>query len=126
MLDRTNWVINVPDYRAMSPEQKIAFRERIVRHAHWERSELIRSMTAQMFAALGRAAAAGISALARRLGQWRADYAKRLANREAVARLMELDETTLRDIGVRRSEIESIVRYREGDVTRRQRDRHAA
>jgi uncharacterized protein YjiS (DUF1127 family) len=123
MLDRTGWNPGSSDYRTLSPEQKYLFRQELIRRAHAQRAELMRRLIGKPFTALGKALAAGAVKL---LAKWRADYAIARAKRDAVSRLMKLDDSTLKDIGVARSEIQSIVQLREQDETRRQREPRAA
>ncbi len=126
MLDRINGDFGPLDFQALSREQQVLYRERIVRQANTERAAFISALVGRMFKSLAKRFAASIAGTAAKLTRWRADYAVMRTNRAAVTRLMALDDGMLRDIGVRRSEIESIVHLRGRDETRRQRERRAA
>jgi uncharacterized protein YjiS (DUF1127 family) len=107
----------------LSPQDWDLLRRRAIERAHRTRSELMKALVGRFFTAVGRgvseAARAGSVALAR----WRS----RRRDRAAIARLQSLDDYVLKDIGIQRTEIESVVHAHGNDGTRaRREDRLAA
>jgi uncharacterized protein YjiS (DUF1127 family) len=108
------------DYRNLTPEQWEQAKRRIMRCAQAARTRALRELPGAglraMRAAVGggydlvRALAAVLTARAQR---WWAGYVARRARRAAVRELAALDDRTLKDIGITRSEIASVVFGRE-------------
>src|SRR6266566_1599160 len=98
------------DYKGLPPEQWDRLRRQAMHRAHLARGRALRAAAAS---ALIRAVAAATIAAARKW--WRA-YALWRERKAAVRELHALDDRTLRDIGVNRSEIEWVVYGR--DATR--------
>src|SRR5262245_57192182 len=83
----------------MTPEQQLRVRRRIVTQARLARDRALRELLRRPLQPLWHAACT----------LWRAT-AKALARRRAVRELRALDDRSLRDIGLGRSEIEAAVR----------------
>lgn len=129
MLDRTNWDFSPVNYWNLPPEQQQLVREKILRRAHKERAEFIGRVVRGLLAMLAKSFTASLARVTANVTRWRGINASWRSDRAMVRRLMALDEPTLRDIGIRRAEIESIVHFGDRDMSRRQRggrDRHAA
>ena len=109
------------DYRALSPEAWIAFRDSVIDRARRERSIALGAAIKRMARAIGRSAFFAADAVHR---GWLAFVAWQTARRD-IATLGALDDGTLKDIGLRRSEIESIVRKPQ-DPTRHEHLKKAA
>jgi uncharacterized protein YjiS (DUF1127 family) len=93
------------EHRPLSPEQWGLLKEHVTTRVQRERSEALRR-------ALGSIVTAGQAAirLARRTaGRWSAAYARWRERRAAVHELSGLDDRTLKDLGLHRSEIESVI-----------------
>ena len=108
-------------HRAMTPAQWAAFKEGIIRGARLDRSKALAALVNRVLRAIGAAAAASGAQLA---AIWMG-YAAWRAARGDFAALSALDDSTLKDIGIARSEIESIVR-KPNDPTRHQHLKKAA
>ena len=87
------------DYRSLTSLEKDAFRKLVVRRAEAARGELIRNAFRALWSGLRTLVASG----------WTA-YQTRRQQRIAAAELNGLDDLTLRDLGISRSEIGAIVR----------------
>jgi uncharacterized protein YjiS (DUF1127 family) len=87
------------DYRSLTPHQKEAFRKLVIRRAEVARGEVVRNAFRSLWSGF-RGLAAGV---------WSA-YLARRRMRIAAAELNSLDDRTLRDLGISRSEIGAIVR----------------
>ena len=114
------------DHRALSPHDWDVLRRRAIERAHRTRSELAKALARQLIAAIRQglidAVNAGIAALA----HWRSSLAANRDDRAAIARLHALDDCALKDIGIRRTEIESIVHAHGNDDTRARRNERMA
>jgi uncharacterized protein YjiS (DUF1127 family) len=84
-----------------------------IRRAHRLRSQAALAMLVGLFTAMVDL----VSTAGAMLGRVR----KARADRQAIARLHSLDDGALKDIGIRRSEIESVVHGRGADETRMRR-----
>ena len=106
---RSEFDFNSLDYQSLSPAQRAAVVQEVVRQAHVDRAKEI--------AAVARATWRGISRTALILGQTGASAAvevwrrrqQRRRQRLAAAQLYAMDDRALRDIGLRRGEIEFAV-----------------
>ena len=108
------------DYRGLTPDQRQRVTQHVIRHAQAARAQAphhlgnagLRTLQA---AAGGGAAIIRIRALAKAViaaaGKWWRAYNIRRAHIAAVRELHALDDRTLRDIGVSRSEIEWVVAH---------------
>jgi uncharacterized protein YjiS (DUF1127 family) len=113
-------------FNNLTPEQWQQARARILSRAEAARAQALRDVVGAVGrglrtaawggAAISRAAAGAVVAAA---GQWWRAYAARRERIAAVRELRALDDRTLKDIGVNRSEIEWVVR---GQDTTRLRD----
>jgi uncharacterized protein YjiS (DUF1127 family) len=108
------------EHRPLSPEQLDRLQRGAERAAKEYRARTLRSLGAAALAWL-RSAAAGGQDMVRAVGQraaaaaskqWQA-YALRRLRRAAVKELAALDDRTLKDLGIHRSEIESVVYRRD-------------
>jgi uncharacterized protein YjiS (DUF1127 family) len=98
------------DYRALTPDQRQRIKRLAMARARDERAEATRAMFGQFFAALRR--------ISSQLGTL---HRERRARRQAVAELHRLNNYELKDIGLRRGDIESAVFGFDRDPTRRRR-----
>jgi len=105
------------EHRPLSPEQLDQLKRAAGRAAREHRARLMRGLGIAALASL-RSAASGVRGLMRALGHraaatasagWSA-YADWRERRAAVKELAALDDRTLRDLGLTRSEIEYVVR----------------
>jgi uncharacterized protein YjiS (DUF1127 family) len=96
------------DYRRLTPRQKDTYRRLVIRRAEAARGEVVRNALRTLWT--------GLRSLA--VGSWTA-YQARRRQRLAAAELSGLDDRTLRDLGISRSEIVSLVRDGSRDPTRR-------
>jgi uncharacterized protein YjiS (DUF1127 family) len=98
----------------------------IIHRAHEARSQMVKALAI----GFSRAITAGARSLIQRTAQawtdWKAGVLARRQDREAIARLTSLDDIALKDIGIQRNEIESIVRAHGHDDTRQRRDQKLA
>jgi uncharacterized protein YjiS (DUF1127 family) len=109
---------SVVDARLLTPDAYEEMRRTAIRRAHRERSRAALAMLVGLFTVIARV---GRSARAMLL-----HMRKARADRRAVARLHALDDGALKDIGIRRSEIESVVHGQGIDETRMRRDQRLA
>jgi uncharacterized protein YjiS (DUF1127 family) len=98
------------DYHRLDPAQRAAVLHHALRRARVERSLAVRNMAAGLMALLRD----GVSAAA----QWWRSLKLRRRQRKTAAELSGLDDQVLRDIGVRRCEIVSLVTMGDNDDTR--------
>jgi len=96
------------DYRSLSPEQWVELKRCIMREAHAARAQSLRALYRPV---LGSSRSAGIAwrYLSSTAGKWWAAYDAWLERRRAVRALSALDDRSLKDMGLHRSEIESAV-----------------
>jgi uncharacterized protein YjiS (DUF1127 family) len=111
------------DYRGLTPEQWQRERQRILSRAQAARAQALRQVAGTVVHPLQVILAGAAAALhdlaegaAARAGKWWRAYALRRERNAAVRELHALDDRTLKDIGVSRSEIEWVVRGQ--DATR--------
>jgi uncharacterized protein YjiS (DUF1127 family) len=98
------------DTRALAADAYAEMRRNAIRRAHRLRSKYLLATLVGLFTAIA-AAARSARAMLRRVRKARSD-------RQAIARLHSLDDGALKDIGIRRSEIESVVHGHGADETR--------
>jgi uncharacterized protein YjiS (DUF1127 family) len=96
---------NAFNYNGLTPEQWERARQRIVRRAEAARAQALRDLAGAVLRPL-RTAAWAVAATA---GKWWHAYALRRERNAAVWELRALDDRTLKDIGINRSEIEWVV-----------------
>jgi uncharacterized protein YjiS (DUF1127 family) len=96
------------DYRSLTPEQWVELKRCIMREAHAARAQSLRALYQPV---LGRLRSAGIGwrYLSSTAGKWWAAYDAWLERKRAVRALSDLDDRSLKDMGLHRSEIESVV-----------------
>ncbi len=115
-----------PSVGHLSPEEWESLRRETIARAHRLRSEMV----LEFLASFAGAVSSGLAALARRslraALRWRKVMAARHRDKIAIASLQALDDCALSDIGIRRSEIESIVHARGNDYTRLRKDEKLA
>jgi uncharacterized protein YjiS (DUF1127 family) len=104
------------DQASPTPEQWEVIRERALNRARDERTRALRAFYARGLGALttvvtrGREiAGAFVSRAVLQAGKWRNNYAAWIARRKAVRELGGLDDRSLKDMGLHRSEIESVI-----------------
>jgi uncharacterized protein YjiS (DUF1127 family) len=102
--------------RTLTPEQWAELTRRVTREAHAARAQSLQALYRAVFrslraagAAVRRLAGASLRLLAVTVGTWWAAYHAWLERRRAVRALGALDDRALKDMGVHRSEIESVV-----------------
>jgi uncharacterized protein YjiS (DUF1127 family) len=104
------------DYRKLSPEQWEHFKRRVIGNARHAQAHALRGLFAEISSLL-RDAAAGGWGIIPVSGNWLAAgaskgwsaYAAWCERRRAVRELSALDDRTLKDIGINRSEIDSVI-----------------
>ncbi len=99
-----------------SPEWWERHKQRILREAREARTRQLRGLVRAIFSPVRTLAAAGrrlawliAARIAAAAGRWGRDYATWRSRRRAIAELGVLDDRALRDFGISRSEIESVV-----------------
>jgi uncharacterized protein YjiS (DUF1127 family) len=102
------------DFRTLTPHQKETYRYLAIRRAEAARRQVLRDALSQLSSGL-RAVAATCAGMAR--DGWTAYRTWRL-RRIAEAELRGFDDRMLRDLGISRSEISSLVRSDGRDTTR--------
>jgi uncharacterized protein YjiS (DUF1127 family) len=112
---------DIIDCRGLTPDEWVRARQQILRRAQAARARALREFGAALLhpwqAALASAAGVAAAALAMAGKAWRA-YARWCERRAAVRELHALDDRTLRDIGISRSEIEWVVSSQEASRLR--------
>ncbi len=98
------------DYRRLGPAQRAAVMHHALRRARIERSRAVRAMATGLAALLRQSAAVAI--------RWYRTRALRRRQRMIADELRGMDDHLLRDIGVRRCEIVSLVTMGDKDDTR--------
>jgi uncharacterized protein YjiS (DUF1127 family) len=109
------------DFKSLTSDQWERTRRQIISHAEAARAQALRDLFAAVLHGL-RTAGRGAAALTRIVGgaviatagKWWRAYALWRERRAAVRELHKLDDRVLKDIGVNRSEIESVVYGRDG------------
>jgi uncharacterized protein YjiS (DUF1127 family) len=96
------------DNRRLTPEQWAELSHRVAREAHAARAQSLRTSLRALFGLLRRSGVLArlVAAAAR---EWWTTYGAWLERRRAVRALGALDDRTLKDMGLHRSEIESAV-----------------
>jgi len=96
------------DYRKLTPEQWAELKRCIMREANAARAQSLRALYRPV---LGSSRSAGIAwrYLSSTAGKWWAAYDAWLERKRAVRALCALDDRSLKDMGLHRSEIESVV-----------------
>ena len=126
------------DFNSLTSEQWERTRHQIIRRAEAARAQALRDLFAAVLHGL-RSAGRGAAALTRIVGgaviatagKWWRAYALRRERRAAVRELHALDDRTLKDLGVNRSEIEWVVwgqdatRLRDATIAANRRQRGA-
>ena len=108
--------INAFDYKSLPPEECDKLRKQAVRRAHLARGRALRHVIGSGVRALRAAAGAAAETVVTTARTWWRAYALWRERSRTVRELRALDDRTLRDIGVNRSEIEWVVYG--GDATR--------
>ena len=101
------------DWRTLSLTQRAELQEAVVRRAHRLRFEMAAAVASAVSRALVHAGRSLVDSICR--------MNKFYVERVAISNLRKLDDAALRDIGIRRAEIESIIHGQGIDDTRRQR-----
>jgi uncharacterized protein YjiS (DUF1127 family) len=96
------------DHRTLTPEQWAELTRHVMREAHAARAQSLRTFYRAVFG-LARAAVGPVRHLADAARARRATYDIWLERRRAVRDLCALDDRSLKDMGLHRSEIESVV-----------------
>jgi uncharacterized protein YjiS (DUF1127 family) len=96
------------DYRKLTPEQWVELKQCIMREAHAARAQSLRALYRPVLGCL-RSAGVGWRYLSSTAGKWLAAYDAWLERKRAVRALGALDDRSLKDMGLHRSEIESVV-----------------
>ena|SRR5262245_11513883 len=115
-------------YNGLTPDEWDRARQRIIGRAQAARARALRDLAR----AILRPVATLAAAVAATAGKWWRAYALRRERNAAVRELRALDDRTLKDIGINRSEIESVVdgqdgtRLRDATIANRSRRRDPA
>ena len=105
------------DYRSLSEPQRATLRLLAIRLAHAAREAMLRHAFRALWSRLG----AGTNRLRRYFSRCWAAYRTRRSRNRAAAELRGLDDRVLRDLGISRSEIVSLVANGRDDATRMRR-----
>jgi uncharacterized protein YjiS (DUF1127 family) len=116
MLVRNDNRFLFPDARAPAPDDRERFAREVIFHARVERAKAMRALVRTLLLTWPRKI--GLAAWRVLADGWTA-YRRRRQRRQAVAELRALDDRELKDIGLRRGEIEWVVYG--PDATRRER-----
>jgi uncharacterized protein YjiS (DUF1127 family) len=100
------------DYRKLTPEQWDALKRRATLDAQAVRTQALRDLLAIIPLALRMARTLGLAPAAA-AGRWWTRYVCWRERRAAVRELAALDDRTLKDLGLHRSEIETVILGRE-------------
>jgi uncharacterized protein YjiS (DUF1127 family) len=96
-------------YNSLTPDEWVKARQRIIRRAEAARARALRDLAGAVLRPVQTLATA-VAAVA---GKWWRAYIRRRERNAAVRELHALDDRTLKDIGINRSEIESVVDRRD-------------
>jgi len=96
-------------YNGLTPDEWVKARQRIIRRAEAARARALRDLAGAVLRPVQTLATA-VAAVA---GKWWRAYIRRRERNAAVRELHALDDRTLKDIGINRSEIESVVDRRD-------------
>jgi uncharacterized protein YjiS (DUF1127 family) len=111
-------MLNHEDFlgQRLSPQEWERRKQHILREAREARTRQLRGLVRAILSPVGTLAAAGgrlgqliAARIAAAAGRWGRDYATWRARRQAIAELGALDDRALKDFGINRSEIESVV-----------------
>jgi uncharacterized protein YjiS (DUF1127 family) len=102
-------------YNSLTPDEWVKARQRIIRRAEAARARALRDLAGAVLRPVQTLATA-VAAVA---GKWWRAYLRRRERNAAVRELRALDDRTLKDIGINRSEIEWVV---DGEDATRLRD----
>jgi len=91
-------------YNGLTPDEWVKARQRIIRRAEAARARALRDLAGAVLRPVQTLATA-VAAVA---GKWWRAYIRRRERNAAVRELHALDDRTLKDIGINRSEIESV------------------
>jgi uncharacterized protein YjiS (DUF1127 family) len=100
---------NAVYYNGLTPDEWVKARQRIIRRAEAARARALRHLAGAVLR-LVQTPATAVAAVA---GKWWRAYLRRRERNAAVRELRALDDRTLKDIGINRSEIESVVDRRD-------------
>jgi uncharacterized protein YjiS (DUF1127 family) len=100
---------NAFHYNGLTPDEWVKARQRIIRRAEAARARALRHLAGAVLR-LVQTPATAVAAVA---GKWWRAYLRRRERNAAVRELRALDDRTLKDIGINRSEIESVVDRRD-------------
>ncbi|HVG51097.1 MAG TPA: DUF1127 domain-containing protein [Xanthobacteraceae bacterium] len=106
----------------LTPAEWEELRRRAIQRAHRLRSQIAADFLRKFLRALGEGVLVAADSTVAAFGRWHT----RRQDRAAIASLHALDDSALRDIGIRRLEIESIVHARGKDTTRARNDEQLA
>ena len=110
------------EHRPLTPEEWMRLKQAARQRAEGERARALREMLAGVPKLAVAAARGGWSmgrTVVRSAGKWPSTYAAWRVRRRAINELRGLDDRVLKDIGLHRSEIESVVRGQDsGQVAR--------
>ena len=113
------------EHQPLTPEQWEQLKRAAIRRAHQDRARALRDLLAWVATSLSAAARGGwhaVRVLRNRAtnvgGDWWGAYAIRRERRMAIRELGALDDRMLKDIGLGRSEIESVIHDPERLMTR--------
>jgi len=109
MAPRSEFDFSALDYQALSPAERSAVVNKVVREARVARASEIATVTQAAWQGISRVMQSlGIAVSAAAMAAWRR-HRDRRARRLAAAQLYAMDDRALRDIGLRRGEIEFAV-----------------
>ena len=92
-------------YNGLTPDEWVKARQRIIRRAEAARARALRDLAGAVLRPVQTLA----TAVAAAAGKWWRAYLRRRERNAAVRELHALDDRTLKDIGINRSEIEWVV-----------------
>src|SRR4029453_1854352 len=105
MCERDDFYFLRFEHRPLTPEQWDQLKHHVIRNAQRDRKEAVR----RMVGGIATAWHAVVRAARKTAGKWSSAYALWRERRAAIRELGGLDDRTLKDLGLHRSEIESVV-----------------